>query len=611
MAVSDARGFADQLAARGDDDLARLLQVRRVPPSAAWADFFDAAEAMLEPASLAWGLAALTRAEADALAEALRTGAPVAEGPARDALAAYGLGNADGIPFAAVARAWPPGPVDGSDRDTPAEGENPAEGAQPATEDAPATDDKPTPGDEPATGDTPATDKSDAPSAESDAHAAERAFAASAALAEILQLALAAPLARVGSGTLGAADRRRLVDSGAVQDGDEAEELLAIADLAGLVASVDRRWLVTEAGRAWTHEGAVRRWHLVARAVRDALPDGVRVRDAGWMPLAQWRGAYPFDLTWPDRSDRLRALLRRWAMVIGDTPPAWAAGLAAGEGADEQALQALVPSEVDRLYLQNDLTAIAPGPLAPQLDVRLRMMARRESRAQASMYRFTAETIDAALAAGETAASLRAFLGSLSLTGLPQPLAYEIDRAAARHGSLRVGPDASGRTRVSGDAELLQTAVVDQSLRPLGLITDADGTLVTRTAPETAFWMLADARYPVVAVDVDGMTRVLDRHRLAPSTPGPDAGDVYRPLIDRLRAAHGEDADAAWLGRELEHAVRTRAVMTVVVRLPDGSERPFTMEVTGLGGGRLRGRDQGADVERTLPVASIVSIRSA
>ena len=65
------------------------------------------------------------------------------------------------------------------------------------------------------------------------------------------------------------------------------------------------------------------------------------------------------------------------------------------------------------------------------------------------------------------------------------------------------------------------------------------------------------------------------------------------------------DSDAAWLERELDQAVRARAVIDVTVRLPDGSARVFRLEATGLGGGRLRGRDRGADVERTLPLTHI------
>ena len=84
---------------------------------------------------------------------------------------------------------------------------------------------------------------------------------------------------------------------------------------------------------------------------------------------------------------------------------------------------------------------------------------------------------------------------------------------------------------------------------------------------------------------------------------------VYDALIARLRAQQGPDADAAWLDRELDAAVRARALVSVEVGMPDGSSRELVLEATGLGGGRLRGRDRAADVERTLPVRSIRSVR--
>ena len=62
---------------------------------------------------------------------------------------------------------------------------------------------------------------------------------------------------------------------------------------------------------------------------------------------------------------------------------------------------------------------------------------------------------------------------------------------------------------------------------------------------------------------------------------------------------------------ELEQAVRARETIVVAVRLPDGTEREFTIEATGLGGGRLRGLDRMVDVERTLPVSSITRIGPA
>lgn len=587
MTATDARSLAHDLLQRDDASLVALLVARGVSPTVTWSDAFDAAEALLEPAPAERAVVTVTAAEADALAAAIRGAEPeaIAAGAVRDALYARALVDPDGVPYPAIADA--------------VRGQVPTDAA--AAGPAPGTGSDAVP----ATG-------ADA-AASRDAAAAEQAFASSGSLSDILHTALAAPLSRIGTGALGATERRRLIESGAVGDADAADELVEIAARAGLLAGQDRHWLVTAAGVQWLRTGTVARWTEVAAALRAHLPAAVRTSAGGWLSLDRWAGAHPFDPTWPQRAHSEAALLRRWGMVAPDgEAPRWAAPLAAGSAVDTDALQMLLPTEVDRVYLQNDLTAIAPGPLQPQLDVRLRSMARRESRAQASTYRFTPDTLADALTAGETAETLQAFLEELSLTGLPQPLAYEIERTARRHGTLRVGPDWQGRTRVTSDDEaLLRTIAVDQALRPLGLVRDG-ADLVSRSGADTAFWMLADARYPVVAVDADGARRRLDRHRLADEPPAAsDPLAVYGPLLARLRAAQGSDAEAAWLGRELEQAVRARATIVVAVRLPDGTAREFTIEATGLGGGRLRGLDKMVDVERTLPVSSISGIRPA
>ena len=92
----------------------------------------------------------------------------------------------------------------------------------------------------------------------------------------MLQAALTSPLARIGAGTLGAADRRRLIESGAVADADAADELVAIAEQAGLLAADGRTLLVTAPGLTWLHSSTIERWRTVAAALIDALPRALR-----------------------------------------------------------------------------------------------------------------------------------------------------------------------------------------------------------------------------------------------------------------------------------------------------------------------------------------------
>ncbi|MGC5171569.1 helicase-associated domain-containing protein [Microbacterium sp. DT81.1] len=569
--TTDARTLAARLAARDDDDLARLFAARGVHDNPHWRDFFDAAEGLLDASSVAVALAGVPRDLAAELATASETGEPVA-GEAAARLASLALVDEAGHPYAVVGAA-----MRGRHITAPA-----------ASVPAPA-------------------------SPEGTARAAERAFTTIAALAETLIACLHAPLARIGTGLVGAVDRRRLVELAIVSDPAEVDGLVLLAQTAGLLRVSARSWLVTEAGARWLREPTAARWVEVAGGLRDALPDGLRTADGGWIDPAEWTDAYPLDDGWPERAERLRMSARLIGLLADDgSEPPWAVPVRTGEEPDPASLQALLPSEVERVYLQNDLTAIAPGPLAPALDVRLRTMAVRESHAQASTYRFTADSIAGALTEGESSESMRAFLTELSLTGLPQPLEYLIERTGERHGLVRVGTDAvSGRTRItSDDTGVLEMLAVDQALRPLGLLRESGG-LLSRAPRDAVYWSLADARYPVVAVDHGDRPEALHRYRLAPSeTDGAREHDPHVTLVATLRAGQGTDADSAWLGRELDAAVRTKSIVAVVVALPDGSNREFTLEATGLGGGRLRGRDKGADVERTLPVSSIVSVRT-
>lgn len=560
---SHARALAEQLAGKDDTALAELLARREVRPGADWDDLFDAAEALLEPSSIQRILPSLPRERAALLAQAASTGSAVDDA----ALRALALVDADGVPLPGVAALLPAIPA------------------------PPAPSDTRAPLDERVT-----------------ARAAERAFTTVAAVADALLLAQETPFALLTNGTVGMAEKRRAAERGLPDDPDLLDDLLSIAIRSALLRPIERSLRMTTSGEDWLRRPGVERWSLLATAFRDRLPEGVRDAAGGWIAPEAWPSAYPWDETWPATAADLRRQAELLGLLVDGAETPWAAPLATGGAADVAALGALLPPEVDRIFLQNDLTAIAPGPLLPALDLRLRTIASRESASQASSYRFTADGVAAAFAAGETEESVLAFLEEISLTGVPQPLRYLVGQASQRHGLIRVRT-AGGTTRIdSSDAHLLEAIAVDQALRPLGLVADG-GALLSRVGREAVFWALTDEHYPATLIGTDGREETVARTAPVDPEPEPDAVDRYSTLIARLRASQGSDAESAWLDRELEHAVRNRAVLAVEVAMPDGSSRELILEATGLGGGRLRGRDRAADVERTLPVRSIRSTR--
>jgi len=246
-------------------------------------------------------------------------------------------------------------------------------------------------------------------------------------------------------------------------------------------------------------------------------------------------------------------------------------------------------------------------------------MAEVEARGVASSFRITAVSLTRAFVAGETADGLRAFLSGLSLTGIPQPLEYLIADTAARFGTLRVGQleEAVGAYVRSDDTELLRQLAVDQALAPLAL-TVPEGRalhrLTTRFDVGLLYTSLLDARYPVVAEDASGEIVAMHAERRASSGGSVVSDDTATLLISRVResaAAAPEEADRAWLARQLELAIKGKVMVRVTVRLPDDSLADYTLEPAALAGGRLRARDRNADVERTLPLASIVAVADA
>lgn len=467
-----------------------------------------------------------------------------------------------------------------------------------------------------------------------DLSAAEQAFHTTSASAELLTELLANPARELGKGGPALPERKRLAMAMHV-DAASVDAYLDLTVRAELVSHEPGMWLTSVAGEEWLTLTAGERWRILAAAWLDALPLQVR-RVLSERSRSSWGSALQQHAQWlyPAGGDWIHTQVQRVAeqarmlgITSGPSPrtqvPSTAGRvlLETDAAAAAGSMAAHFPAHVHQVYLQHDLTIIAPGPLEPRTDLRLRTFADLEGRAQAFSYRLSSESVNRALAAGETAESMLEFLSALSLTGIPQPVGYLISQTASRFGTVRVGPldgvpphasPSEARSYIrSDDTTLIGLLDVDQALSSLGLRRSEPQRMVSRFDFEVVFWALSDARYPVAAENPDGQLVSPRRRRVAHPAAPPPVVD-HADLIARLRQGEADASggtDLAWIARQLDAAIRAKQTVTVTVEVPRSGPMEFVLEPTGVSGGRLRGRDKKADIERTLPLSSILELK--
>lgn len=554
--------MANLLASMTAAELATLLNARGVAPEATWHDVFDAADALLTPESTRAALAAVPRRHAIALRSAALTHAPV-NGETAKLTFGLALADAHGALFEVVQ-----GLAASAEFAVPEE-------TRPA---AAAT----------------AIDETAA------AHAAELAFLTVARVADLVLTASERPLATLHSGGLRSTERKRLVEAGLDLEAETLDLLAALARAGGLLAASDAAAHVSSTGTAWLEEPFPTRWARLAARVLAELPEELTPT-----PPARWATAYPWNSQWPERANDIVAEFVALGLLDAQTHwTPWGRALLAGDdSAATSALADFVPHEVDRVFVQHDYTIIAPGPLEPRYDLALRRFSDAAPGGHASGYRLSADSVTRALTAGMTSDDMLSLLREISLSGTPQPVEYLIRNAANRHGAVRVGahPETGATVVTSHDEQLLERLAADRELRMLSLRSESPG-LTTPVSPQNTHWALLEAGYPSL-LSANCTVAVA-----APAEVDETAPD-YTKLIALIARTSTEDSAEAWLNRELELAARERGTLIIEVAMPDGSARELTLQVNAFSGGRLRGLDRSAEVERTVPVSSIRSAR--
>lgn len=328
----------------------------------------------------------------------------------------------------------------------------------------------------------------------------------------------------------------------------------------------------------------------------------------------------------PQRSEQIRAILDELE-ILGFTGGGALADMGRSAAHDEadalQAARAAMPEPLGHVLIQADLTAIAPGPLLPDIARELRLMADVESTGGAIVHRFSAASVRRALDAGRDAAEMLDFLARISRTPIPQPLAYLVEDAARRHGMVRVGI-ATAYVRCDDESALL-ALMADPRAEDLGCVRVSPTVVTVSGRVEDAVAILRDLGLHPVAETADGQVAHAPRRRAraprgaagAPIARRDATPALVTAAIATLRAGQASTtsgASASTGGDALEPmpATETMAVLrraitgSLTVRLDYGDAEGL-VDPMRLQAGMLTAVDRLTGEVRTYAVSRIVA----
>jgi hypothetical protein len=478
-------------------------------------------------------------------------------------------------------------------------------------------------------------------------------------------------------GGLSARDFKHLT---AVLDVDPAQAAFVVetAYAAGLLAddaSLEPVWAPTPGYDEWQQKPSARRWvrltqawlasgrapHLVGTVPAgggspiNALGENVvypptrQLRGDVLSELAALPGGQAPDLICLSHRIRWRRPMRRaeiveavtaavlreaeWLGVTGrgalSTAGRLLFGTAAGPSAAEEAISSQLPSPVQHVLLQADLTAVAPGRLEGSPAKFMRLVADVESRGGATVYRFSPQSIRRALDAGWSSVQVLTELRDASRTPVPQPLEYLVGDVARRHGQTRVG-SVSAYIR-SDDPAVLDSMLAERGLAALQLRRIAPTVVVSPTHTLVVLEMLRKNGFAPVAETTDGgvMIPPVSHHRTPARRPPTSApltavinDELTGALVSALRA--GEESAAYERARAqslpgpqlpstepavaialLSEAAADRLGLWIGYADADGRATRILFYPKRIEGGRVYGFVDGSNIERPFSIHRI------
>ena len=419
----------------------------------------------------------------------------------------------------------------------------------------------------------------------------------------------------VGKRGVGLPDVKRLA-AHLSKPNEYAKQVFELAQFANLAEIEGSRWQLGQRAENWISWSDRERWSHLAETWLSLLGDEAARELLAILPAESFERrlaeVYPYaDSTATNRIKKVAEIANLIGLIANSQATSWLGLLSSSlPNASERAISGL-PSAAERVIIQADLTLIAPSPLPTELEISLRRFADTEQIGMASSYRLSALSVSHGLETGLAIDEIRALLLRLSAKELPQPVDYLLKEAESRFARLKVYATKSGAHSqiVSTDKILLAEIHNDQRLKPFALHFDEAGSLHSRFEAELVYFALREANF--VAVRVDEKGDVMSPQKLSSKNKVSEQRKSVVEDITRMREADTQgtsNPDDDDLLRQIQLAIKYKAKMVIVLKTSSGEQVEYLVEPVGVANGRLRAKDRKADLERTLPLSSVVSI---
>jgi len=419
----------------------------------------------------------------------------------------------------------------------------------------------------------------------------------------------------VGKRGVGLPDVKRLA-AHLSKPNEYAKQVFELAQFANLAEIEGSRWQLGQRAENWISWSDRERWSHLAETWLSLLGDEAARELLAILPAESFERrlaeVYPYaDSTATNRIKKVAEIANLIGLIANSQATSWLGLLSSSlPNASERAISGL-PSAAERVIIQADLTLIAPSPLPTELEISLRRFADTEQIGMASSYRLSALSVSHGLETGLAIDEIRSLLLRLSAKELPQPVDYLLKEAESRFARLKVYATKSGAHSqiVSTDKILLAEIHNDQRLKPFALHFDEAGSLHSRFEAELVYFALREANF--VAVRVDEKGEVMSPQKLSSKNKVSEQQKSVVEDITRMREADTQgtsNPDDDDLLRQIQLAIKYKAKMVIVLKTSSGEQVEYLVEPVGVANGRLRAKDRKADLERTLPLSSVVSI---